>query len=266
MPVRRPTEEQASSRVNSVADPLLDHPRAFAEKVAGVLEGTTVARADVSGFLSSNFDPFLNHLFAGVRVASREAAEALQGRPGFVWLAEQPAGGEVGMPGAERLQLRVMHGMSTTIVPTVLAQQVAGEIVEVCSHADLVAWHQVYCEVFRVDARGRGDWQEVHDALGPSGDGSLLLFLARVEGSPAATGGVYVHEDVAGLYCFTTRERMRRLGLASALVHAAHAAARARGIERALLHATAAGRPVYAKAGYREERALPLLLAGEDRQ
>ena len=65
----------------------------------------------------------------------------------------------------------------------------------------------------------------------------------------------------AGLYCFTTRERLRGRGLASALVHACHERARARGVERALLHATALGRPVYSSAGYAELRSLPLLVA-----
>jgi GNAT superfamily N-acetyltransferase len=88
----------------------------------------------------------------------------------------------------------------------------------------------------------------------------LLLFLASLDRSPAGTGAVYFQPDVAGLYCFTTRERMRGRGLASALVHASHAAAQARGVERALLQATASGRPVYARAGYREHRTLPVLL------
>jgi GNAT superfamily N-acetyltransferase len=85
-----------------------------------------------------------------------------------------------------------------------------------------------------------------------------------VHGSPAATGAVYFEPDVAGLYCFTTRERMRGRGLASALVHASHAAAQARGIEQALLQATASGRPVYTRAGYRELRTLPVLLRRGD--
>jgi GNAT superfamily N-acetyltransferase len=92
----------------------------------------------------------------------------------------------------------------------------------------------------------------------------LLLLLAWVDGSEAATGAVYFEPDVAGLYCFTTRERMRGRGLASALVHASHAAAQARGIERALLQATASGRPVYTKAGYREQRTLRVLLRRGD--
>jgi GNAT superfamily N-acetyltransferase len=137
--------------------------------------------------------------------------------------------------------------------------QVAGEVAEVRSAGDRDAWHAVYREVFGADQTSRSDWQRVYGALGPPGDGSLLLVLARVSGSPAATGAVFFEHEVAGLYCFTTRESMRGRGLASALVHAAHRAARARGVEQALLHATALGEPVYARAGYTARRALPML-------
>jgi hypothetical protein len=100
-----------------VADPLLENPRAFAQKVACILRGTVVERAGLSGFLSSEFDPFLNHLFASGRVAPRDAAEALGGRPGFVWLVEEPDRDQVGTAGAERLLFVEMLGMSATTAP-----------------------------------------------------------------------------------------------------------------------------------------------------
>jgi GNAT superfamily N-acetyltransferase len=174
-------------------------------------------------------------------VTPREAAEALDGHPGFIWLAEEPRRGEIGAcAGAEGLLLVVMHGMSAATGGPAAAPQIEGEIVEVRSRGELRGWHEVCCEVFGGDERSRPEWQRVHDALGPAGDRSLLLLLARLDGSPAATGAVYFDRDVAGLYSFTTRERMRGRGLASALVHASHAAAQARGVERALLQATAA--------------------------
>ena len=238
---------------------MIEHPRALAEKVAGVLAGRTVIRADVAGFVSSDFDPFLNHLFARGKLAPRDAAEVLEGRPGFVWLDEEPAPGEVLGRDAGRALSLVMHGMVADIARPAAGTAVQDEIAEVRSVADLDAWHGVYCEVFGASPRSQADWRRVHGAPGPSGDGSLLLLLARVEGSPAATGAVFFDRGAASLYCFTTRESMRRRGLGSALVHASHAAARARGVERALLHATPSGRPVYARASYREERALPVL-------
>jgi GNAT superfamily N-acetyltransferase len=241
-----------------VADQLLDNPRALAETFAEVLEGAAVQRAGLSGFVNSEFDPFLNHLFASESFTPRHATEALDGRPGFVWLVEEPDGDEAG---AERLRSVEMLGMTAATALRSGQPGHDGEIDEVRSHADLDGWHEVYCEVFGGDPRGRDEWGRIHDALSRSGDGPLLLLLARVDGSPAATAAVFFEQDVAGLYCFTTRERMRGRGLASALVHSSHEAARARGIERALLHATAMGRTVYANAGYREERPLPLLLS-----
>jgi GNAT superfamily N-acetyltransferase len=228
-------------------DRLVDNPRAFAAAVAGVLHGIAVERPNLSGFASSDFDPFLNHVFASEGVAPRQAAESLAGRPGFVWMAEVPALDEAGV--------LLMHGMTAATAPAATALPEGAEIVEVRSSAELDDWHEVYCEVFGTDRRGRDDWGQVHDGLGAS----LLLLLARVDGTAAATGGVFFEEDLAGLYCFTTRERMRGRGLASALVDASHAAARARGIEHALLQATHAGAPVYAKLGYQEERSLPVL-------
>jgi GNAT superfamily N-acetyltransferase len=233
-----------------VSEQLLENPRTFAEKVAGVLGGRLVARPTLTGFVSSDFDPFLNHLFASGKLARGEAAEALQGRPGFVWLAEEPAADE---------PLIVMQGMTADLSRRVPERRAPREIIEVRSTDELDAWHGVYSEVFGADPRSRDDWRRLHAALGRSGDGSLLLLLALVDRSPAATGGVFFAHAVAGLYCFTTREGMRGRGLATALVHASHAAARAKGIERAVLQATPSGRPVYARVGYREKRPLPVL-------
>ena len=244
-----------------MVEPLLDNPRSLTGKVAAVLGGTAVERPQLTGFLNSEFDPFLNQLFAAGSVTPREAAEALDGHPGFIWLAEEPRRGEIGAPGAENLSFVVMHGMTAATGGLTAAPQIEGAIVEVRSRGDLRVWHEVYCEVFGGDERSRPEWQRVHDTLGPAGDNSLLLLLARVDGSPAATGGVYFDRDVAGLYCFTTRERMRGRGLASALVHASHAAAQARGVECALLQATASGRSVYGRAGYHEQRTLPVLVS-----
>jgi GNAT superfamily N-acetyltransferase len=243
-----------------VIEPLLDNPRSLTAKVAAVLGGTALERPQLTGFLSSEFDPFLNQLFAAGPLTPREAAEALEGRPGFIWLAEEPSPREVAAPGAEKLSLVLMYGMTAATAGSAAAPQVEREIVEVRSRKRLRAWHEVYCEVLGGDARGREEWQRIYDALGPFGDRSLLLLLARVDGSPAATGCVYFEPDVAGLYCFTTREPMRGRGLATALVHTSHAAAQARGIERALIQATASGRPVYIRAGYREQRTLPVLM------
>jgi len=239
-----------------VAEPLLENPRFLMERVAKILGGGAAKRAGLAGFVNSEFDRFLNQLFASRSVTPRDATAALQGRPGFVWLAEKPSAEELGP-----LQVLEMVAMTATTAQPPWRRPNQGEIGEVRSRDDLNGWFAVYSGVFGSDPKGRDEWGQIHDALGPAGDGSLLLLLARVDGSPAATGAVFFHDGLAGLYCFTTRKQMRGRGLASALVSAAHEAARAKGIARAVLQATASGRTVYVKAGYREEKSLPVLVA-----
>src|SRR5205823_6917916 len=120
------------------------NPRALAAKVAAALGGTAVEHAAVSGFLSSEFDPFLNQLFASGRVAPRDAAEALEGRPGFVWLVEAPDRDELAQAEAERLLVGEMLGMTATTEPPSAPPPHEGELGEGRSRTDLAGWHEVY--------------------------------------------------------------------------------------------------------------------------
>ena len=67
--IRRPAvagsiDAGRATRVPLVIEPLLDNPRSPTAKVAAVLGGTAIQRTRLSGFLNSQFDPFLNQLFA----------------------------------------------------------------------------------------------------------------------------------------------------------------------------------------------------------
>jgi GNAT superfamily N-acetyltransferase len=135
-------------------------------------------------------------------------------------------------------------------------QPTPASITAVSSCDDLADWHPVYLDVFGVGPRSLDEWRRIHLALGPSGYDSLVLHLARVDGSAAATAAAFLDRHVGGLYSFTTRESMRGRGLASALIRASHAPASARGIEQALPQAMPAARSLYARAGYVEERVL----------
>lgn len=236
-----------------MGEQLLENPRALNEALASALGGTEVRQPGLSGFLNSRFDRFLNQLFASKAIDLRDAAAALAGRPGFVWLQRRPTPVE-GLTVVETTQ------MTARLDPDTEWASRAGEIADVRSRDDVDGWFDVYSAVFGADPRARDEWQHIHASLGPTGEGSLVLLLARVDGTPAATGALFFHEGVVGLYCFTTLENMRGLGLATALVDASHQAALARGVDRAVLQATGSGQPVYAKAGYEEELELSLLL------
>jgi GNAT superfamily N-acetyltransferase len=223
--------------------------------VAAALNGRTVLEDGLVGFVSSAFDRFFNHLFATGGPALGEVEAALAGRPGFVWLCDDAAAAGARTGGGSR-PVRVMHGMRATIRVPGVDERTPASITAVSSFDDLADWHAVYRGVFGVDPRSLDEWRRVHLALGPTGDDSLVLHLARVDGSAAATAAAFFDRNVVGLYSFTTRESMRGRGIASALIRASHAVASARGIEQALLQATPAARSVYARAGYIEERVL----------
>jgi GNAT superfamily N-acetyltransferase len=210
------------------------------------------------GFVSSAFDRFLNQLFATGVSALEEVETVLAGRPGFVWLCDDAAE-EGARKRVENWPVLWMQGMRTTIRVSGVDEPPPASITVVSSLDDLADWHAVYRGVFGADPRSLDDWRRVHLALGRTGDDSLVLHLARVDGSPAATAAAFFERNVVGLYCFTTRDAMRGRGLASALIRASHEVAAERGVEQALLHSTPAGKSVYSKAGYVQERALPVL-------
>ena len=137
-----------------MVEPLLENPMALTGKIAEALDGTAVERPGLSGFLSSRFDRFLNQLFASGNVAPQEAAAALEGRPGFVWLAEKPDAEELG-----RLRLLEMYGMTATTVVPAEQRPPQGEIVEVRSRDDLDGWFGVYAQVFGAHPAARSVWR-----------------------------------------------------------------------------------------------------------
>jgi len=85
-----------------------------------------------------------------------------------------------------------------------------------------------------------------------------ILYLARVDGSPAACLGVLDEADDCGVYFVATASSAQRQGLASALLREALLEARERGCGTSSLQATAAGRAVYARLGHRDICALDM--------
>ena len=157
--------------------PYHDHPRAFVERVAQVLGGRRVDAAHVRGSVNSEDDRFLNQLFSDDAASDDDVDRALAGRPGFVWV------------GHDRPVTTAMQAMTSST--RARGEHHAGsDIREVRHDDDLAGWHDVYSEVLGAGPRSLGDWRRIHAALGPSGDRSLVLVLARVDGIPAATGGV----------------------------------------------------------------------------
>lgn len=81
--------------------------------------------------------------------------------------------------------------------------------------------------------------------------GKFIPFLAFYKGEPAATSLVYCGNAGAALYCLGTLSPFRSLGLGSAVTHACLCAAKNQHIDKAVLYASALGKPLYEKIGFK---------------
>ncbi len=98
-----------------------------------------------------------------------------------------------------------------------------------------------------------GDFERAFSRLP---DPPARLYLARVGGVPASTVVTYEEDGECGVYLVATLPEVRGRGLAGAMVAHALSEARERGCTTSSLQATARGRPVYERLGYRPVGAL----------
>lgn len=85
---------------------------------------------------------------------------------------------------------------------------------------------------------------------GPHEIEGLTLFLARLESEPVAASAVFLTDDVAGVYNVATLPEARGKGVGAAVTWAAVEAGRTAGGTVAILQASGAGEPVYARMGF----------------
>jgi GNAT superfamily N-acetyltransferase len=78
------------------------------------------------------------------------------------------------------------------------------------------------------------------------------VYVARVDGEPAACVAAFDAGGDCGIYNVGTRAAARGRGLATGLMRQAALDARERGCDSTSLQATAMGRPIYRRLGYRD--------------
>jgi GNAT superfamily N-acetyltransferase len=92
---------------------------------------------------------------------------------------------------------------------------------------------------------------------GVAGD-PLVLYLARLDGEPAACVATVDEKGDCGIYLVATTRAAQRRGLASALMRQALRDAWDRGCTTSSLQATKAGYPVYRRLGYSDMGAIEM--------
>jgi GNAT superfamily N-acetyltransferase len=93
-------------------------------------------------------------------------------------------------------------------------------------------------------------------ALGGLPEGSAHPYVVRIDGEPASMVIVHDHGEDCVFWFAATVPEARGRGLVSGLLHRALSDARERGCRTTTTEATAMGRPVYERIGYRDLGAL----------
>jgi GNAT superfamily N-acetyltransferase len=124
------------------------------------------------------------------------------------------------------------------------------EVTRVEDPAQFQEWTQVVQVGFGVPAFAA---EALPRLLGPGLHGAgLRHYLGRASGAPVATASCFYGAGVAGVYVVATHPAYRGRGFGGALTLAAMRDARDAGYQVAILQASALGRPVYERLGFRE--------------
>jgi GNAT superfamily N-acetyltransferase len=115
---------------------------------------------------------------------------------------------------------------------------------------DLVE-HPSLAEIGRLNDTAYGLDGDFAAALADVRGHAFHAYVGRLDGVPAACALAYDHGGDCGIYLVATRPEARGRGLGGALTWRALAEARDRGCTTSSLQATAKGRPIYERLGYR---------------
>ncbi|MFZ5817211.1 MAG: GNAT family N-acetyltransferase [Bacillota bacterium] len=116
--------------------------------------------------------------------------------------------------------------------------------------AGLARWAEAYGRGFPAPEPVAEAHREAFAELGFAAGWSH--YVALDQGRPVATSALFVQDGVAGLYFVCTLPEARGRGIGRAMVLTPLLAARAAGCRLGILQATAAGRPLYERLGFRE--------------
>lgn len=138
------------------------------------------------------------------------------------------------------------------VLDEVISPPAGLSIMRVSDRTALQGWIQVMNDAFKVPAFANSFMDGLFSGLGFDPGAPLQHFLARLEGQPVACASVLLDGSVAGIYNVGTVTEARRQGIGRAVTLTALRHAQAAGYRYSILHASAAGRNVYRKLGFRE--------------
>lgn len=126
------------------------------------------------------------------------------------------------------------------------------EILRVENEEMLESWCGILNSSFSVPDEFRDDYCRVFLNLGFGKDKSWVYYIGIKDGVPISCCMSYMEDGIAGLYWVGTVPGARKQGLASGIVSLAIDDAYLNGCRISILQASAAGKPVYERLGFKE--------------
>jgi GNAT superfamily N-acetyltransferase len=117
---------------------------------------------------------------------------------------------------------------------------------------DLLIWEDISFHGFEMPQRMRVQYGAFVSSFDLSGQSPQKLFLAYLDGKPAATSLLFTHQNTAGIYYVSTLPTYRNKGLGLLITLVAMQAAKQSGFKNAILQASKYGVNVYKRMGFKE--------------
>lgn len=128
----------------------------------------------------------------------------------------------------------------------------ATNITEIQGHDNLPIWADISFRGFQMPERTRDQYNAFVLSFTRGDQKAQKLFLAYVDGEPAATSLLFINGKTAGIYYVATLPEYRNRGLGYSVTLAAMQAAKIAGYKKIILQATPAGEKVYRRIGFQE--------------
>lgn len=125
-------------------------------------------------------------------------------------------------------------------------------ITEIQGHDNLPIWADISFRGFQMPERTRDQYNAFVLSFAQGCYPAQKLFLAYVDGKPAATSLLFINGKTAGIYYVATLPEYRNRGLGYFVTLAAMRAAKTAGYRNIILQATPAGEKIYRRIGFQE--------------
>ncbi|MGD0278404.1 MAG: GNAT family N-acetyltransferase [Smithella sp.] len=126
------------------------------------------------------------------------------------------------------------------------------KISEVKDKNDLLTWEEISFHGFEMPSRARKQYGAFVSSFKLGAQSQQKLFIAYLDGLPAATSLLFTYKNSAGIYYVSTLPACRNKGCGMRITQAAMLSAKESGFKDVILQATPLGAKVYRRAEFKE--------------